>query len=87
MQWSLCVATVLVVILPTCDPQFPQMMDQPRVYDSLLLANILMERPVEGPSIRKECRMLNQTEYQRIVRAINAAKADTVSEKCISVSQ
>jgi len=77
MQWPLCVATVLVIIFPTCDPQFPQMMDTPRVYDSLLLANILMERPVEGPSIRKECRMLNSTEYQRIVRAINAAKADT----------
>ncbi|XP_012944489.1 tyrosinase-like protein 2 [Aplysia californica] len=77
MQWSLCVATVLVTLLQICDPQFPQIMEQPRVLDSLRLANILMERPIEGPSIRKECRMLNSTEYQKIVNAINAAKLDT----------
>jgi len=77
MQWSLCVAIVLVTLLNPCDPQFATLMEQPDIETSMLLANILMERPVEGPSIRKECRMLNSTEFHRIVDAINAAKTDT----------
>ncbi|CAL1548142.1 unnamed protein product [Lymnaea stagnalis] len=77
MQWSLCLAIVLVLTLPAADLQFAGLADQPQIKDSLRLANILMNRPIEGPSLRKDCRMLNATDFQRIISAVNAAKADT----------
>ncbi|GFN97585.1 tyrosinase-like protein [Plakobranchus ocellatus] len=77
MQLAQCVVTVLLLLVPACDLQIPGPSSQPQVEDSLRLANILMQRPVEGPSVRRECRLLNSTEYQRIVNAINAAKMDT----------
>ncbi|CAG5126135.1 unnamed protein product [Candidula unifasciata] len=77
MRLVQCVVIALLSLTPPCDLQLPTLMDQPQIMDSLRLANILMERPVEGPSIRKECRMLNTTDFQRIVNAINRAKLDT----------
>lgn len=77
MQWARCALTVLVLFVPAIDLQLPSPSSQPTVEDSLRLANILMQRPVEGPSQRTECRLLNSTQYQRIVDAINAAKLDT----------
>ncbi|RUS72185.1 hypothetical protein EGW08_020050, partial [Elysia chlorotica] len=77
MKWARCALTVLVLLVPAYDLQMPSRSQEPEVDDSLRLANILMQRPVEGPSVRTECRLLNATEYQRIVNAINAAKLDT----------
>ncbi|XP_059177702.1 tyrosinase-like protein isoform X2 [Physella acuta] len=77
MQRTVCVVTVLVLCLPSCLSQFPGLTDEPQIKDSLRLANILLNRPDEGPSVRRDCRMLNNTEFQRIVRAVNAAKRDT----------
>ncbi|XP_013083785.2 tyrosinase-like protein [Biomphalaria glabrata] len=75
--WVTCVVALLVVYLPCSAPQFTSASDQPHIKDSLRLTNILMERPIEGPSLRKDCRLLSAEEFQSLVNAVNAAKRDT----------
>ena len=50
----------------------------PNVRDSLRLVNILVRRPIGPPAVRKECRLLPQSEFEKITNIINEAKRDTV---------
>ena len=80
MSLPLAVLGVLSVWpVPCVDPQTPGALPTPAVKDSLRLVNILIRRPIGPKSIRRECRSLNSTEFERITSVINRAKRDTVS--------
>ncbi|KAL8570109.1 hypothetical protein ACOMHN_033788 [Nucella lapillus] len=59
------------------DPHTAGSILTPDIQDSLRLANILFRRPLGPKSVRRECRMLNASEFDRITGAINRAKRDT----------
>ncbi|PVD20657.1 hypothetical protein C0Q70_18815 [Pomacea canaliculata] len=72
------VAVFVTTLLPPCvDPQFPSAITTPNVRDSLRLVNILIRRPIGPVSVRRECRMLNTSEFERITDVLNRAKRDT----------
>lgn len=79
------VAVFVTTLLPPCvDPQFPSAITTPNVRDSLRLVNILIRRPIGPVSVRRECRMLNTSEFERITDVLNRAKRDTVSEERVA---
>lgn len=74
------VATVVVVLWtvpPAVDPQDAGGLPTPDIRDSLRLINILIRRPLGPTSVRRDCRMLNVTEFERLTNVINLAKRDS----------
>ncbi|XP_046559333.1 tyrosinase-like protein isoform X1 [Haliotis rubra] len=68
--------TLLLSVL--VDPQAPNFqLATPRVRQALALANYLMRRPVGERSIRRDCRLIPQSDLDNIFNAIRRAKADT----------
>ncbi|XP_076470680.1 tyrosinase-like protein [Babylonia areolata] len=82
-RWALSRVLAVVGVLavlpvpPYVDPQVPGTIETPDILDSLRLTNILLRRPIGPMSVRRECRLLNATEFERITSVINRAKRDT----------